>query len=464
MAIRIRSSENPEMDRTFRGHWHTRDQPDPIPGSLTFSQENGILLDLSGSLLGQDQTQFGPKQVLGRAFDGTFLTIDRGHYEGQIAPWFEDQSRAAPIVAAEEWGGWALIVGAQLPQGGRTTIRQLRFRSPMLRAWTTWHRPKYTRLYEEGVAGGQIELKSPVTAQISGGTIDFNWHIMESGSQFSSDIRFVPEFHVKFDEDIKIDDAWTKIVIPLLQFLTFCVGAGDSAEGVVMNQSMEEDPTSHTMAQDSHGGPLWGGWFEWCSTSWMARPGSQKAPHEAQLVCRAPQDDAEFARLLSKWFESYDHLKPALFDFLSINMWAQMTIEESFYRAVRSLEVVHGILNPAPHIPREDFKRIKQKIKLAVEGEPYGEFVRNRLSHADAPTLRERLEDLVENAGPRLRNRLRFDDVIPKVVRARNELTHAGALESSAEEELHELFHLMIMLMNTTLLRELGYDPLDTED
>ena len=54
--------------------------------------------------------------------------------------------------------------------------------------------------------------------------------------------------------------------------------------------------------------------------------------------------------------------------------------------------------------------------------------------------------------------------MIPKVVRARNELTHAGALESSAEEELHELFHLMIMLMNTTLLRELGYDPLDTED
>jgi hypothetical protein len=145
-------------------------------------------------------------------------------------------------------------------------------------------------------------------------------------------------------------------------------------------------------------------------------------------------------------------------------MWSQMTAEESFYRVVRSLEVVHGLLDPGPHIPPSDFRRIKGKIKNALEGEAYREFIASRLARADQPSLRERLEALIESCEPKLQRNLQHLGLVPKIVRARNEIAHVGTTESLEGSELHKAFCLLVMLMNSTLLRELGYTDSQIEE
>lgn len=220
---------------------------------------------------------------------------------------------------------------------------------------------------------------------------------------------------------------------------------------------MEPDPEDQGPAKDSYGWPLTEGWFEWCTTSWMSRPNPRETPYSYQFICSAPREPEELAQLLHMWFARYERLKPAIFDFLTIKMWHQMTAEERFYRVVRSLEVVHGLLNPAPHIPTEDFRRIKGKIKDALVGEQYREFIANRLAHADQPSLKERLYALVESTGPRLRRHLQRHELVKKIVRARNEIAHVGTASSRGSEDLFRASNLLVMLMNSTLLAELGY-------
>lgn len=456
MAIRIGDGDVPNLNRSFRGHWHTVQAPHPVSGTLIFSSEEGLELQLNGTLLGTRTPRH--ETILGRAIDGTELSVQRGHYRSQNARGsLQDADGDPPTVLSETWDGWALVVGSWLPDGGATQIRQLTFRSPLLRAWTDRLRPRYHPFAEARRVGGHIDIEPVISTPIPGATLTFGFTPLRHDAGVAANIRIVPELRFVFDAPITIDAVWRAAILPTLHFLTFCVGVGDSVEGILMNREQEEDHAAASHARDSYGWPLWGGWFEWCPTSWMARPAIHSIPHQSEFVIAAPRGRDDFSRLLASWFTNYKRLTPALFDYLSTKLAPHMTIEESFYRVVRSLEVLDGILDSNPHIPRADFRRIKDKIKDALVGEEFGDFVYERLSHADERTLRERLERLISSAGYRLQDDLNANELKARIVRARNDMTHAGESDRLAGRDLYDAYHLLVLLMNSTLLRELGY-------
>lgn len=460
-------ADAPELERTFRGEWHVAARPkQKVSGTLTFSPETGVVLDLNGTLLDANNTDFRPTQILGTTFDGTNITISQAQYRSQEVPsHLVSYVDGEPfrVVVSELWSGWAIAVGAWLPEGEGTKISSVTFRSRMLRAWARQIHPKYIPLHEENIAGGTVTLSSPFEALTDLGKVTFAWTKHET-TQYGVRMRFIPELSIQFQNEMSIGDAWHSAVVPLLHFLSLATGRGDWLEGLIFT----DDANEHEWNLVGKDGYEWGileGRFEWLTSSWMARPTDREPPYDFEFLLSAPEVTNSFEAIVPSWFKVHARTRHALLDYFAIHMSQAMVFEESFNRVVRSLEVIHGLLYDAPRIGKSDFRRIKQLIKEALSGEEHKQLIMERLSHADAASLKDRLLELIELCGPQIKAQIDArPNFVTRVVSTRNGITHTGdAGEFFEKGDFDEAFYLLDLVMRSVLIREIGIpeDELD---
>lgn len=399
--------------------------------------------------------------LFGVAHDGTKVSLAGVAFRSQrMAHYLDDDRSDPPGIAWEVWQCWAVAVGAHIEDGLNTKVIELRFRSKMLDEWVEQIRPPFERDRGERTVGGTVTLPEPVSMEIPLGRLHFEWDIGGSyETTVSADYRVYPVLRVEFSEPVTIESNWDTVVVPLLQLLTLFVGAGDWIQSLRYTpEGAQED--EYALGRDGFGAPLWGGQFEWVTSSWMARARDRENPHAFEHVVQADESLDRLSALIPAWFDIQSRLGGALLDYFSVQMWPEMTINESFYRVVRALEVVHGTLDPSPKIPRAEFRAIKRDVMNALAENPHKDFIMARLLHADKPSLRERLGELFEQAGPRLRSRVSgtVDQFVRDVVKTRDAMTHTGG-GGPLEGSLERSFRLLDLLMREVLLIQLGFSP-----
>lgn len=463
MSIRVGRGEA-VGERSFRGTWHKPEEGSArASGILTVGGGSAPILDLNGAV--GDEYPGRAKVLLGRAHDGTKLSLVeafRSTREGSNRL-SADAHEDGPEVLREVWDGWAVAVGAHLPDGQQTQVTELRFQSRMLDAWTEWTRPRFKPVREKGIVGGTVTIPEPVSAEFALGRVSFEWETLGSSfTSVSADWQVYPVVRIEFAAPTTIEASWGSVVVPLLQLFSLCVGSGDSVKQLRYTLA-GASPDDHEAGRDALGGPFWAGQFEWLTSSWMAQAKDRELPHHFEHLVQASETD--ISQLLERWFGIHERFKGVLLEYSSISMWPDMTIDESFLRIVRALEVVHGVIDPTPKIPSDEFKAVRAKIKQALVDDPHRDFIMVRLKHADEPSLRERLLSLFDRAEitPERRLGQPLEEFVKNVVRTRDAMTHTGE-PGPLSHDLHRPFLLLDLLMRETLLLELGYDAAQADE
>ncbi|WP_022899081.1 HEPN domain-containing protein [Humibacter albus] len=467
MRFALNSNDWPTHDRSFRGDWHLGSEPDvKQPGILTISPSRAPALTLGGTLLGE-VPDYSPRSVIGITHDAADITLIRGMFRSQSAPWHRriDYGGQRPPVTEEVWDGFAVALGARLPLGGNTAVKEMVFRSRRLRDWARGLAPRFVEADRERTIGGTIELPADVVISTVWGKVALRWEAVGSLSGSGADMRCFPEIHIEFDEAPTIDETWALVITPLLQFFSLATGEGDYLECVRYRTDFDDEDEFGSPGQDSCGQGFWGGWFEWVTASWFARPNDKPDVWDFGHVLPAAATAPELEGVMGRWIDLQSRASEPLADYFATLMWASMTFEESFAHIVRALEVLHSVLEPGTRIPKGEFRAVRKKIKQALEEDPHRDLVLSRLKHADAYSLFDRLKALLSMVGQQLQSYAGDIDSFARNVRdARDRFTHASDLGAMGNEELQNAHTILDLVMRSVLLLQLGLTREETDD
>ena len=137
-------------------------------------------------------------------------------------------------------------------------------------------------------------------------------------------------------------------------------------------------------------------------------------------------------------------------------------IENDLLMAVGAAEVLHRCLDiDKKPFPREKFKEMRNAMLEQVPPEYRDRF---KVAIRNDPTLRDRLNGLVERLDKCLVSEFKFDlnEWVRRAVKARNDLTHEGRTSSHSIEELATIVEITKIVVIFNLFRELEV-PVDRQ-
>jgi len=105
----------------------------------------------------------------------------------------------------------------------------------------------------------------------------------------------------------------------------------------------------------------------------------------------------------------------------------QLGRENYFLNSCFSIETFHRRFRNFEIFKRADFKKIKTKIKSAIDDPDIYKFIDEKLAHANEPTFKSRLLDMKDDFKKILPDHCDVEDYIRKIVRTRNSLVHRSS-------------------------------------
>jgi hypothetical protein len=396
-------------------------------------------LELQGGLVGEGASQF-PEVILGLA-DGKPVTIAQAYYGGHTSHGMSPKG----TISKETWSGHQTLIGLHAPEGPRTRFDYFQLETSNLPRWVGASLPEVERSGES--FNIKVEIPAPLKAGVSDlGNIELWWRPSEHHrvSEGLMELRLTPVILFRPTEPITFEEAWISFVTPVLFLLSMAIGSPDRILHL------------HVGCDDSEEHP-YGRTAEVLTSSWteeLARNGS--ANFWEHLLPFSLVTD-RFETVVQRWFELYEVTRDSLVDFFSVQLTPFMYAEERFSRVVRSLESWHRSRIGGTHMEPSEFDSLLKTL-LAGRTGPERSFINMRLQHANEPTLKARLVELIALAGEPLASLVAGYDRFPRrVVDTRNSLAHEGTLGDAYDD--HEVFWAeksLQQLFKSVLLRELG--------
>ena len=170
--------------------------------------------------------------------------------------------------------------------------------------------------------------------------------------------------------------------------------------------------------------------------------------------------EPECGTILAKWFDLYDQIAPALNWYFAIQYRTDLYLESQFLAMVQSLEALHRRLFPNDVESQDQHRQRVERILHALE-EPDRSWLEPRLQYANEPTLRQRLEQLIQPSQALFKSGRQKQSFINSIVATRNYLTHydQGLRKSSLEgPSMYEAVEKLRLLFTIQILCLLGFE------
>ncbi len=170
-----------------------------------------------------------------------------------------------------------------------------------------------------------------------------------------------------------------------------------------------------------------------------------------------------FGTYLTNWFNKIYELKPVFDLYFNATFYPDMLIQNQFLNLSGALEVYHRRLLRKPELaPSELAKRQEKIIKAFPE---YEEWLKSKLKHNE-PSLKVKLEELVNIVKPIIGEyNKKIDDLPKQVADRRNYLTHYDKNDEKKfpdqnqfYREIDDLSAKIRMIMDVLFLKELGLE------
>ena len=181
---------------------------------------------------------------------------------------------------------------------------------------------------------------------------------------------------------------------------------------------------------------------------------------EHRMLFRYPDVASRIGQILSKWLDSYGTFTPAYNLYFASRYDGRQYPDVNFLRLVQGIETLHRRSSEETEMPKDEFKNHVNSILQSCPDDKR-DWVKDKLSSANALPLRRRLGRMIEPFRHLFGNEEESEILVKRIVDTRNYLTHySGKLERKAasHEDLLMLRDKLEGLFQLHLMRLIGFD------
>jgi|GEM_PF-2848311 len=338
--------------------------------------------------------------------------------------------------------------GAHLEDGARTRFAGFKVHFEHLEEWADPGQRIVSWIV--GSNGTQFEMgeASNLECEAFGGKLKVTYTTSQQLGTTKAVIERLASIEFDSTEPTEVSALSQSVSVPLQYLLTFSCG-------------LPVHPTSFSVRLEGVGrqvGSVWlPTWIEMGFRGWHAPTGA-KPPVILRLPLIAIRD--RFEEIIRSWDSLYQEQERAMVLLFAISLGLDLYVDSRFLFAVQAVELYHRKRWPTGVVPKSAHKkRVKAIVDLLSE-QTTKKWVKDKLAYSNEPTLRERLDRMVEHAGPEV-NRVLRSNFSKIAADTRNYLTHytPRLKDKAAEgEDLYDLGLEVIALLEFCLLRDLGFD------
>lgn len=430
--------------------WFPSSQENMIAGTLTFSNQDGIRLNLIGSF--KEVTKLNSLEtyplILGVTNEGKLLTLCDCVESGfrMSFPGFRSQQFLATMA----------YIGAHFANPEEIRFHKVQVRYSHLPDWVrlSGFHTQHTVRNQIGLDKYELTYTFPeeVKATTAKGTVSMTYAFHTGGDLLREvNLRQSVSMRIEAQEAQPFEGWLSQLIYPLQNFLSLATARPNSILDLVVysEQKTVNGPNGNVELPIE---------VVFRTVFHEAEPHKPLFPHDMLFILQDVRDD--FSEVIGRWLEVADELDSVCNLFFSVQYKPEMYLEQRFLSMVRAAESYHRrrfsnqVLSEEEHRNRVDFI-------LAQTPEKYRNWLAERLQYSNEPSLRRRIKELIsvvdEVVSPLVPDRRSF---IQKIVDTRHFLTHYDpSLRDRAARgaELHQSTQTLSFLVQACFLRELGF-------
>lgn len=429
--------------------WLPSSQEDMIAGTLTFSNQDGIHLNLIGSF--KEMTKLSSLEtyplILGVTSGGKLLTLYDCMESGL--------RRSFPGFMSQQLSARTAYIGAHFADPQEIRFHKTRVQYSHLPDWVrlSGFHTQYTVRNQVGFDKYELTYTLPeeVKATTAKGTVSVTYAFHTRDDLLGEvNLRQSVSARIEAQEAQPFEEGLSQFIYPLQNFLSLATARPNSVLDVVAysDQKTVNGPNGKVEL------PIQ---VVFRTVFQEAEPHKPLFPHDMLFTLQDVSDD--FSEVIGRWLGVADELDSVCNLFFSVQYKPEMYLEQRFLNMVRAAESYHRrrfsnqVLSEEEHRNRVDYI-------LAQTPEKYGNWLVEQLQYSNEPSLRRRIKELInttdEVVSPLVPDRKSF---IQKIVDTRNFLTHYdpslrdGAVRGA---ELYQYTQTLSFLVQMCFLRELG--------
>lgn len=449
----------------WSGEWWLPQGPDnKVPGVLSYSPEKGLVLRLiggwpysvtrpgeNGSTIITDELQSWPV-VLGVG-DGKLISLLGVHVAtartfsiGRMLDGPDKLDLRASVA----------LVGVHMDDFDEAAFTSASAHIEQMNVWSRRSGVEVTDFFgPERDLSGTIALRHLDPLQVTMGPLSARlghhaWYPYTEQTRSQNLTRVREHEVISFQhEEPQTFEYWLELLTGMADLMSLSTlrACGIISMRVFLPPTPEAWPENHPMRDQPHEITVY--------RIGIAKP----KPNEKSLDLRShvlTLDDLPFDQLLPRWLEVGSKFSAARRMILGLRYVRDGYVETRVVTAVAAAEAMHRALEPAPPIPKDEFKQLRATLLDVVTPERKA-WLRERItSHSNVPTLKGRLLDLVDRLGEAGRLLVHDPETWAKAAKdARNHLAHVGSATTDLNH-LHAVAEVTAGVVILNLLHELG--------
>ena len=435
-----------------------------VPGTLSISNEEGIVLEVDQSLINDPASLISPFinldnvfQVLGHIQEDGFVILDGCQISTSGLNFNHSQMQTSQTI-------WANRVFTGFPhiqhlQNGIPSFNTFKFSIEGIDEWL-WIRGinVINARYKHGGGTTTISSKPPksILFNLTNGMqleITFEMRWIDTSSPWERGVSQKAYFKLVSEEAQELDE-YLSIAHKIVDLLCFTI-----------NETVHLDSMSATsnVIIKNHGDPA--PITIYAPSVFYYSKDQPKIDRNRMLFGFSDiRDNAE--RMINKWIESYEDYKNAFDLYFLAQLKPQLSLEVKFLTLAQGLEVYHRRMfsDDAPEMDEVKLQ-YKELVQGLIEQYPDGkdkEWLEGKLEHLNEVSLGKRIKELINPFKEILGNSRKRGKLAYKTAVTRNYLTHYNPdlePEAAKGEDLHVLCLKMELLFELHFLKLTGFTP-----
>lgn len=445
-------------DFEIPGVWWLPSIPDDrVPGTVTFTQSEGIRLKLFG-VFGKDALRTFGGAPMGKKEARILGVTEAGKRMTLIDCFVMNAQFGVPGYAREEYDAKVAYNGAHFSEDGDIRFSGIEVSFTHLTDWVGDTGFKGQRVFTPKGALERYELTysfpPDVKATTPLGEVAIT-HSFHQGGDHWREVRLGQTAWFRIDpaSPLSLDEALVRLVRPLEMFVTMATGAPNR---ILQLNVYPSDTTEHEgHAADGRAAAA----VEVIFNETGPRAPEGVRPRDMLFTFDAVRE--RFPDAIARWLTFAQDYRSVLNVFFANHYDRSRFVDQRFLDLARAAEAYHRKRHGRSDRSKEDHESRVNAI-LTVTPEEHHEWLAERLEHSDEATLRYRLRQLIQDQDAVMAPFVGKDrkTLINRLVKTRNELTHLAEEGAGVAPNLREIFEMnevLGLLLEACLLRELEF-------
>lgn len=427
----------------FKGNWWLPSNPEKkVPGTLFFSGQNTITLELLGSfrtMLSLNSLKIYSEPIInGETVEGKSITLCDCIDNGSITN-FSSASKQDYLVSR-------VFLGRNFENTEQIKFKQISAQYTYLHFWAQSSLVNLN--LEENAFKVECKRFQSITAETSfAKMILASWVDFSQGSQ-KTDLNQCEAFEFESKSELSTNEWYFNFVYPIQNLLSLATGTPNYLEKLT---------AIYEAGQNNKGEHI-----EIILNTFRDRDNEGLLKYPQNMIFTFRDVENDFSGFLERWL-AFSRKNDIILN-LFFNVWysSKMFLDHRFLNIVQAVESYHREKQAFKQkaYSDEEHGEIKKAIKSVLSAERWDR-VRLSLIRANEVSLNERISELVdytyETMLPLVKNKDKFNNLATKT---RNFLTHRdpSAKDKAARgDDLFYLTQILFFLLQTCFLKELGF-------